>query len=218
MHLAILMTNTDESDFAQRHPKDGAKFASLIHWVRPDWQLEVFSVKDDIFPEDLGVFDGALITGSPASVNDPAPWVGKLIGQLRDAIAREIPLFGVCFGHQALAKALGVEVVQNPKGWVFGRTTMKSQNRPDWARDLPDTFDQYAVHEETHDPRQEHHKGINDALDERHRHHVAVRDMTHLMREHSFDLVLVHVVQQTHADGHERIVATGARSERIRFG
>ena len=25
---------------------------------------------------------------------------------------------------------------------------MKSQNRPDWARDLPDTFDQYAVHEE----------------------------------------------------------------------
>ena len=78
MHLAILMTNTDESAFAQAHPKDGEKFAALIHAVRPDWSCDVFAVKDGVFPDDLAAFDGVMVTGSPASVHDDEPWIGRL--------------------------------------------------------------------------------------------------------------------------------------------
>ena len=49
MKIAILMTNTDESDFAQRHPKDGEKFTDFIQLVRPKWETVVFSVKDGNF-------------------------------------------------------------------------------------------------------------------------------------------------------------------------
>ena len=42
MRIAVLMTNTDETVFAQKHPKDGEKFTSLIKTVRPDWDLDIY--------------------------------------------------------------------------------------------------------------------------------------------------------------------------------
>jgi GMP synthase-like glutamine amidotransferase len=120
MHLAILMSNTDDSPFAQEHPDDGQKFTALLHRVRPNWQIDVFTVKDGVFPENFD-FNGFLITGSPASVHDDAAWIPKLEELVQQAIAKQIPMFGACFGHQIIAKALGAPVEKNPTGWVLGR-------------------------------------------------------------------------------------------------
>ncbi len=120
MHIAVLVANTDESAFAQAHPKDGAKFASLLHGLRPDWRISAFSVKDGEFPPDDLPIDGWIITGSPASVHDSEAWVTRLFGLIRAIVARGEPLFGACFGHQAIATALGGTVAANPGGWVFG--------------------------------------------------------------------------------------------------
>lgn len=148
MRLAILMTNTDESEFAQRHPKDGEKFTQLMHSVRPDWSLNSYTVKDGDFPNDISVFDGIMITGSPASVNDKAAWVERLLELIKDAYAKGIPMFGACYGHQAIALALGGTVTFNPQGWVFGLAQSSIVARPDWMRDLPAQFAQYAAHNE----------------------------------------------------------------------
>ncbi len=120
MLIAILMTNTDESEFAQRHPKDGDKFETLLRELRPLWQFEVFSVKDGRFPGDTGRFDGVLITGSPASVRDGEPWIAQLEDLIRELHALKVPMFGACFGHQAIATALGGKVDCNPGGWELG--------------------------------------------------------------------------------------------------
>ena len=146
MHLAILMTNTDESDFAQRHPKDGEKFTALIQSVRPDWKLTSFSVKDDIFPADMFGFDGVIITGSPASVNDPAPWGARLRDLIRQMFDDCVPMFGACYGHQAIALALNGAVTENPNGWIFGSTRAKILDRQPWMDPLPDDFPLYAAH------------------------------------------------------------------------
>lgn len=122
MHIAILMANTDESAFAQAHPRDGEKFSALLRGVRPAWQFSVFSVKNGVFPSEGAVFDGWLITGSPASVNDRLDWTLRLLGLIRQIVAAGQPLFGACFGHQAIAVALGGVVGENPGGWVFGAT------------------------------------------------------------------------------------------------
>ncbi|WP_425044556.1 type 1 glutamine amidotransferase [Primorskyibacter sp. S87] len=147
-HLAILMTNTDESSFAHRHPKDGVKFTDLIQMVRPDWTLEVFPVKDGVFPEDLFSFDGLIITGSPASVGDNAPWISDLVGLIKTARDARIPMFGACFGHQAIALALGGKIGPNPNGWVHGLTRNSLQAYPDWTKDLPEEVKLYASHKE----------------------------------------------------------------------
>lgn len=140
MHIAILMANTDDSAFGRAHPDDGQKFSALLHRVRPDWTFEVFFVKDGIFPTHLD-FDGLLITGSPASVHDGADWIAQLEGLVRTAAAAKLPMFGACFGHQVIARALGAEVGPNPQGWVLGR--VETQFTPD-AQTVP--F--YAAHKE----------------------------------------------------------------------
>lgn len=129
MHIAVLMANTDDSAFAQAHPDDGAKFRALLQGCRPDWRVTVFSVKDGDFPPKAARFDGWLITGSPASVNEETDWVVRLLALIRRLVAEEQPLFGACFGHQAIAKALGGAVGDNPGGWVFGLTQTKMEDQ-----------------------------------------------------------------------------------------
>lgn len=120
MEIALLMTNTDESDFAQARPKDGEKFTAMIRSVRPDWRVTVFAVKDGVFPPEGARFDGWLIGGSPASVHDSDAWVQELFALIRRLVDEGQPIFGACFGHQAIAMALGGHVGPNPGGWVFG--------------------------------------------------------------------------------------------------
>ncbi len=98
MHIAILMTNTDESDFAQRHPNDGQKFADVIHAVRPNGQVTVYPVKDGVFPPADAVYDGWIIGGSPDSVHDASPWIAQLFLLIRRLVADAQPIFGACFG------------------------------------------------------------------------------------------------------------------------
>ena len=146
MHLAVLMTNTDESAFAQGHPKDGEKFATLIHRVRPEWQVTPFAAKDGVFPDDISAFDGVMITGSPASVHDAEPWVAQLLGLIKEMYEARIPMFGACYGHQAIALALGGVVEANPSGWVFGLTHSEVHQAVDWMDGLPSPFAQYGAH------------------------------------------------------------------------
>ncbi len=148
MHIAVLMTNTDESDFAQRHPKDGEKFAALITSVDTDWKTTSFNVKDGIFPESLDKFDGIVITGSPASARDDAAWIKRLNALIVDAFRPSKPMFGACFGHQAIASALGGSIDYNPAGWVFGLTETDVVASPDWAAGLGPKLRQYAAHKE----------------------------------------------------------------------
>ncbi|WEZ86044.1 type 1 glutamine amidotransferase (plasmid) [Rhizobium sp. 32-5/1] len=60
------------------------------------------------------------MTGSRFSVNDADPWIGRLIALIRQIRASGRPMVGICFGHQAIAKALGGAVGENPGGWVAG--------------------------------------------------------------------------------------------------
>jgi GMP synthase-like glutamine amidotransferase len=121
LRMAVLLTNDDTSAFATHFPNDGQKVLELLQPLRPDWSYEVVPVKDGVLPASLGDFDGYVITGSPASVNDDSlPWVRQLLEFIRAVHAERQPMVGLCFGHQAVAKALGGEVVRNAAGWSLG--------------------------------------------------------------------------------------------------
>ncbi len=147
MHIAILVTNTDRSDFARRNPRDTEMFEALISEHRPKCHFTSFDLTDGVFPDEIGAYDGVIITGSPASVNDDAPWIRKLFDLIGKTEAERIPMFGACFGHQAIAKALGGTVGYNPDGWQLGKTTTRfSATRP-WVADGGD-IGLYAAHKE----------------------------------------------------------------------
>ncbi|MCB1328956.1 MAG: type 1 glutamine amidotransferase [Maritimibacter sp.] len=146
MRIGILMTNTDESAFAEAHPRDGEKWRAALAPLCPECDFPVYSVKDGQFPEHVAGHDGFLITGSPASVNDLAPWLDRLFALIREAVAAGVPLFGACFGHQAIALALGGAVEENPGGWVFGATETQVHSPAPWMEAGP--LSQYAAHVE----------------------------------------------------------------------
>ena len=53
-----------------------------------------------------GQIDFLLIMGGPMSVNDPDPWIAQELAFVKTAIAQGIPVLGICFGAQLLARAL----------------------------------------------------------------------------------------------------------------
>ena len=56
--------------------------------------------------------DGVVLMGSAASVHDSLPWLEQLSEWLRPIISGhvEMPLLGICFGHQLIAHLAGAEV------------------------------------------------------------------------------------------------------------
>ena len=62
--------------------------------------------------EDVRGFDAVVIGGAGAhSVTEEYPFTAPLAAVVEDMVARRQPLFGSCWGHQFIAKALGGEVV-----------------------------------------------------------------------------------------------------------
>ncbi len=68
---------------------------------------------------------GIIVTGSPLSVMDEAPWMLQLGADLLQAGSRGTPVLGVCFGHQLLARAASGRVVLNPRGREIGTVEVR---------------------------------------------------------------------------------------------
>ncbi|MGJ5830534.1 type 1 glutamine amidotransferase [Streptomyces ossamyceticus] len=90
--------------------------------IAAELDLEPFVVSvEDALPAPSEV-DCAIVLGSPESVYDNRlPWLAAEQLWLRALISASLPVFGVCFGSQALARALGGSVHRNhtPEiGWT----------------------------------------------------------------------------------------------------
>jgi GMP synthase (glutamine-hydrolysing) len=112
--------------------KTGAALPELVErrkdfdtWIAtgtgvPAADVQVVSVYQDEPLPDVRSVKGVVVSGSPAMVTDRAPWSERTAAWLRDAVRREVPTLGICYGHQLLAHALGGEVGYNPRGRNIG--------------------------------------------------------------------------------------------------
>src|SRR6476660_1492547 len=114
MKLAILETGRPPGDLAGRFGDYPAMFKALLG---ADFETETFDVRVGQLP-DPAAHDAILITGSPAGVYEPLPWIEPLMDFIRDA--KDSKMVGICFGHQAMAEALGGHVEKSGRGWGAG--------------------------------------------------------------------------------------------------
>jgi len=87
-----------------------------------DARLDVFRIDVDDGDRDPGDYDLIVSLGSeqPAD-DDTVPWVPRELRILVAAADADVPVLGICFGSQLLARALGGEVMRADRseiGWL----------------------------------------------------------------------------------------------------
>jgi GMP synthase (glutamine-hydrolysing) len=127
-----------------------------------DWVIDgcastdpIFSVIDVIksqeLPEPEGI-SGAIITGSHSMVTDQASWMVKVEAWIPRVLKQNIPLMGICFGHQLLAQAMGGVVDYHDGGREIGTVpiTLTQEGKQDLLTGtLPSVFVGHAAHAQT---------------------------------------------------------------------
>lgn len=69
---------------------------NVVSW-RPMDNMEVPILAD---------FAAMMISGSAACVTDPVPWMTPVVQTIQHAHREDVPVLGICFGHQIVAHAL----------------------------------------------------------------------------------------------------------------
>ena len=100
-----------------------------VAWLG-EWWTEL-GLELDVVRGDLGEpvasswaagHDGLVVLGGAMGACDDAlaAWLAPTRALIADAVAREVPVLGVCLGHQLAAVALGGSVERNPSGRTIG--------------------------------------------------------------------------------------------------
>ena len=144
--------------------KAGSTFPATKHKYGDfeDWVIDgcastdpIFSVIDAIFSQELPESDcisGVIITGSHAMVTDQVLWMLKLEAWVRNILEMNIPLLGICFGHQILAQAMGGVVDYHSGGREIGTVpiTLTQAGKQDRLLGaLPAVFMGHTTHAQT---------------------------------------------------------------------
>lgn len=97
-----------------------AMFRTLLASHIPGDNFDTFSiVRGERLPEPQD-YAGFVVMGSAHGVNDGLPWFEPLVDWIVQVVHLGTPLVGICFGHQAIAQALGGKVGRSPSGWNVG--------------------------------------------------------------------------------------------------
>lgn len=127
-----------------------------------DWIIDALGVshRDSLtvavdMGEELPSVDsiaGIVITGSPAMLTDAAPWNRIAADYLHDAIHAEIPVLGICYGHQLLAHAWGGCVDYHPAGREVGTVAVRLHTEAQHdllLSGVPQQFSAHATHSQS---------------------------------------------------------------------
>ena len=141
--IAILETGAPPPALANQYGDYPAMFRALLG---DGYDFEVFRSQADEWP-DPAAFDAAISTGSSAGVYEGHPWIANLLDWIREAKGRT-GLIGVCFGHQAMAQALGGRVEKSDRGWGVGLQRYEVMSEESWMTPAAPTVAIPASHQD----------------------------------------------------------------------
>ncbi|MFT5114627.1 MAG: GMP synthase-like glutamine amidotransferase [Parasphingorhabdus sp.] len=121
MKIGVLQCDHVRAALRQQGFEDySTVFNHRLKHTQPDIEVVNYACVDGEIPADVHECDGYISTGSRYSVLDDYEWIQNLEDFIVDLVDASVPYFGVCFGHQLLAQALGGKVVRADAGWGIG--------------------------------------------------------------------------------------------------
>jgi len=107
---------------------------NLVQYLQQLGAQTVVVRNDDASVDQAREFDGILLSPGPGTP-DQAGICIELVHELGD----EVPIFGVCLGHQAIAEAFGATVSRAPE-LLHGKTSLVSHDGTGVLRNIPSPF------------------------------------------------------------------------------
>ena len=129
MKIGILEAGHPPESLRREFGSYGEMFISLLNGHNFKYQL--FDVENMQFPNSTNETDGWLITGSKHGVYEEHQFIKPLEKFILEVYSKNIPLIGICFGHQIIAQALGGRVEKFKGGWSIGRQVYNLCKKPD---------------------------------------------------------------------------------------
>lgn len=133
IRLAILEADSPQPKSAARYSHYTGLFTSLLSSaVAPSPVADHFAITRHHVVNDTSAYpslddvDAILITGSKHSAYMDDEWIVALTDFTRRAIeGGRVKVVGVCFGHQIVGRAVGVEVGVSEIGWEIAVTDVE---------------------------------------------------------------------------------------------
>ena len=136
MKIGILLVGRASEDLVDEYGTYAEMLIALINTEEQVFEFKTFNILDDEFPKDHLECDGWIVTGSPHGVYEDHSWIPTVSRLINNVYEANLPIFGVCFGHQLIAQALGGHVEKSEKGWGLGLHTYQVNNKPEYMSNL----------------------------------------------------------------------------------
>ncbi|XP_022136858.1 gamma-glutamyl peptidase 5-like isoform X1 [Momordica charantia] len=122
--FAVLLC-AEDSEYVKK--KYGGYFGVFVRMLGEEGETwDAYRVADGEFPDDddVGIYDGFVITGSCSDADANDAWICDLLLLLKKLNALNKKVLGICFGHQVLCRALGGKTGRALSGWDIGIRTV----------------------------------------------------------------------------------------------
>ncbi len=96
-------------------------------------------------PEEGWDDDGVVVSGSQTAVYENREWIDETVAWLGDAIEAGVPVLGICWGHQAIARAAG-GTVEDMGEYELGYATVEQVRESPLFAGLPESFVAFESH------------------------------------------------------------------------
>lgn len=130
--LGVLDCDELAPELRDEYRNYGRMFKSLLEPVTDHWEVRSYSILEGHWPEKASDCDAWLITGSKTGVYDSDAWLAPLKDFVLSIYEAQVPVVGICFGHQFLANTLGGCAEKSSKGWGIGIREVYADLTPEW--------------------------------------------------------------------------------------
>ncbi len=148
MKIGILQCDDVRPELLPAYGNYPVMFETLFSKVDADFEYQTWRVLDGKLPESTELCDGWLITGSRHAAYESHDWMLPLFDFIRTLHQQDKKLIGICFGHQAVAEALGGTVVNSDKGWGLGVAENQVVQKKSWMQPGTETFALLVSHQD----------------------------------------------------------------------